>query len=143
MFRGNKCGLKTRRITDQPILHNPTEDCIAPKPRKVDMQILPSESIGTYLEAAQRCHLLPIFYLELVSGLRKGELVALLWDDVDTEHNMISVSRQLVRNPDGSLELTQPKTETSIRQVSIPQEAVDLPLQEHNLHSDNPYLVSA
>ena len=127
-------------VKERLILHNPTEDCIAPKPQKVDMQILPSESIGTYLEAAQRRHLLPMFYLELVSGLRKGELVALRWDDVDTEHNVISVSKQLVRNPDGSLELTRPKTETSIRKVSIPQEAVDLLIHEHGLHPDNPYL---
>ena len=42
-----------------------------------------------------------MFYLELVSGLRKGELVALLWSDLDAEHKTISVSKQYVRNPSG------------------------------------------
>ena len=127
-------------VKERLLLRNPTEDCIAPKIRKVEMKILEPEQIHRYLLAAENHNALPMFYLELVSGLRKGELVALRWDDVDTERNTVSVSKQLVRNPDGTLELTQPKTETSIREVSIPQEAVDLLKQEHALHPDNPYL---
>lgn len=52
----------------------------------------------------------------------------------------ISVSKQYVRNPDGSLELTRPKTENSVRLVSIPQTAVELLIQEHDKHPDSPYL---
>jgi len=81
-----------------------------------------------------------MFYLELVSGLRKGELVALLWSDIDIARNTISVSKQYVRNPNGECVLSQPKTENSIRLVSVPQEAIDLLITEHNKHSDNPYL---
>ena len=35
----------------------------------------------------------------MVSGLRKGELVALLWSDLDIENRTIFVSKQYVRNP--------------------------------------------
>ena len=115
-------------------------NCIVPKPRKLEMKILPPEHIKAYLDAAERRGLLPMFYLELVSGLRKGELVALRWDDLDVQSKTISVSKQYVRNPDGSLELTRPKTENSVRLVSIPQTAVDLLIQEHDKHPDNPYL---
>ena len=129
-----------RAVKERLIPRNPTEDCIAPKPRKIEMQILPSEDMHAYLEAAKARDLLPMFYLELVSGLRKGELVALRWDDVDIQNRTISVSKQYVRNPDGSLELTRPKTENSVRLVSIPQTAVELLIQEHNKHPDSPYL---
>ena len=81
-----------------------------------------------------------MFYLELISGLRKGELVALLWVDLDIEHKTISVSKQCVRNPSGEVMLSRPKTETSVRQVSIPQDAVDLLIQEHSKHPDNQYM---
>lgn len=81
-----------------------------------------------------------MFYLELVSGLRKGELVALRWDDLDVRNRTISVSKQYIRNPNGEVILSRPKTETSVRRVSIPQEAVDLLLQEHAKHPDNPYM---
>ena len=129
-----------RAVKERLIPRNPTEDCIAPKPRKIEMQILPSEDMHTYLEAAKARDLLPMFYLELVSGLRKGELVALQWDDVDIQGKTISVSKQYVRNPDGSLELTRPKTENSVRLVSIPQTAVELLIQEHDKHPNSPYL---
>ena len=36
--------------------------------------------------------------------------------------------------------LSRPKTETSVRQVSIPQDAVDLLIQEHSKHPDNQYM---
>lgn len=133
------CALE-RAVKERLISRNPCEDCIVPKPRKLDMKILTPEHMKAYLEAADRRGLLPMFYLELVSGLRKGELVALRWDDVDIRQRTISVSKQYVRNPDGSLELTRPKTENSVRLVSIPQTAVDLLIQEHDKHPDSPYL---
>ena len=133
------CALE-RAVKERLIPRNPCEDCIVPKPRKLDMKILPPEHMKAYLEAAERRGLLPMFYLELVSGLRKGELVALRWDDLNIQQRTISVSKQYVRNPDGSLELTRPKTENSVRLVSIPQAAVDLLIQEHTLHPDSPYL---
>ena len=129
-----------RAVKERLIPRNPTEDCVPPKPRKVEMQILPAQDMHAYLEAAKARDLLPMFYLELVSGLRKGELVALRWDDLDIQSNTISVSKQYVRNPDGSLELTRPKTENSVRLVSIPQAAVDLLIQEHEKHPHSPYL---
>ena len=129
-----------RAVKERLIPRNPTEDCIAPKVQKIEMKILPADHIKSYLDAANARGLLPMFYLELVSGLRKGELVALRWDDLDIQQRVISVSKQYVRNPDGSLELTRPKTENSVRLVSIPQTAVDLLIQEHSKHPDSPYM---
>ena len=130
------CALE-RAVKERLISRNPCEDCIVPKPRKLEMKILPPEHMKAYLEAAEHRGLLPMFYLELVSGLRKGELVALRWDDLDIQQRTISVSKQYVRNPDGSLELTRPKTENSVRLVSIPQTAVELLIQEHAKHPDS------
>ena len=42
-----------RAVKERLISRNPTEDCIAPKPRKIEMQILPSEDMHAYLEAAK------------------------------------------------------------------------------------------
>ena len=129
-----------RAVKERLILRNPTKDCIAPKIQKFEMQILQPEHIKDYLDAADKRGLLPMFYLELVSGLRKGELTALLWSDLDIQNRTISVSKQYVKNPNGELALTRPKTETSVRKVSIPQEAVDLLIAEHDKHPDTPYM---
>ena len=129
-----------RAVKERLILRNPTEDCIAPKVQKFEMQILQPEHIKTYLDAADKRGLLPMFYLELVSGLRKGELTALLWSNLDIQNKTISVSKQYVKNPNGELTLSRPKMETSVRKVSIPQEAVDLLMAEHGKHPENPYM---
>ena len=129
-----------RAVKERLIPRNPTDDCIAPKVQKVEMKTLRPEHLGSYLDAADARGVLPMFYLELVSGLRKGELVALLWDDLDIQNRTISVSKQYIKNPGGKLTLSRPKTETSVRRVSIPQGAVDLLIHEHEKHPDSPYM---
>lgn len=129
-----------RAVKERLIQRNPTVDCIAPKIEKKEMKILQAEDMKAYLDEAQRRGVLPMFYLELVSGLRKGELVALLWTDLDIENQTITVNKQATHDENGNIVITRPKTETSIRQVSIPQKAVELLEQEHKKHPDSPYL---
>ena len=43
-----------RAVKERLILHNPAEDCIAPKVQKFEMQILQPEHIKTYLDAAEK-----------------------------------------------------------------------------------------
>ena len=81
-----------------------------------------------------------MFYLELVSGIRKGELVALRWKDLGTEQRTVSISKQTTENEDNHLIVARPKAENSVRLISIPQEAVELLIQEHAKHPDNPWL---
>ena len=66
--------------------------------------------------------------------------MALLWSDLDVKQRTISVSKQAVRVKGGGVKTTTPKTATSIRVESIPQEAVDLLLKEHEKHPDNIYM---
>ena len=129
-----------RAVKEKRILSNPTENCIIPKIEKQEMKILHPDHISAYLDAAEQRGALPMFYLELVSGLRKGELVALQWSDLDEANCTISVSKQASWDTEGNLILSQPKTGNSIREVSIPQDAVELLKQEHAKHPDNPWM---
>lgn len=92
-----------------------------------------------YLAEADRRGLLAAFYLELTTGLRRGELLALLWTDLDTENRTISVTRQVNRIK-GKLVVSPPKTQNSVRTLAIPQQAVDLLIEEHKKHPGNPYM---
>ena len=129
-----------RAVKEKLILSNPTENCIIPKIEKQEMKILHPDHISAYLNAAERRNALPMFYLELVSGLRKGELVALQWSDLDEANGTISVSKQASWDAEHKLILSRPKTGNSIREVSIPQDAVELLKQEHAKHPDNPWM---
>lgn len=129
-----------RAVKEKLILSNPTENCIIPKIEKQEMKILHPDHISAYLNAAERRNALPMFYLELVSGLRKGELVALQWSDLDEANCTISVSKQASWDTEHQLILSRPKTDNSIREVSIPQDAVELLKQEHAKHPSNPWM---
>ena len=129
-----------RAVKEHLISRNPTEECIIPKIQRKEMKILHPDNIHVYLKAAEARGVLPMFYLELTSGVRKGELVALLWSDLDVEKKTLSVTKQALRGPNGEIRVGRPKTDNSMRSISIPQEAVDLLIQEHAKHPDNPYM---
>ena len=126
-------------VAERLILANPAKGCRLPKLEKREMKILPEDKIGPYLAEAERRGLLAAFYLELTTGLRRGELLALLWTDLDVENMTISVSKQ-VNRLNGELVVSQPKTPNSIRKLAIPQRAVELLVEEHAKHPHSPYL---
>ena len=127
-------------VKEHLISRNPTEECIIPKIQRKEMKILHPDNIHVYLKAAEARGVLPMFYLELTSGVRKGELVALLWSDRDVEKKTLSVTKQAIRGPKGEVRVDRPKTDNSMRKISIPQGAVDLLIQKHAKHPDNPYM---
>ena len=126
-------------VAERLLLANPAKGCRLPKLEKREMKILPEDKIGPYLAEAERRGLLAAFYLELTTGLRRGELLALLWMDLDVENMTISVSKQ-VNRINGELVVSQPKTPNSIRKLAIPQRAVELLVEEHAKHPHSPYL---
>ena len=126
-------------VAERLLLANPAKGCRLPKLEKREMKILPEDKIGPYLAEAERRGLLAAFYLELTTGLRRGELLALLWTDLDVENMTISVSKQ-VNRINGELVVSQPKTPNSIRKLAIPQRAVELLVEEHAKHPHSPYL---
>ena len=126
-------------VAERLLLTNPAKGCRLPKLEKREMKILPEDKIGPYLAEAERRGLLAAFYLELTTGLRRGELLALLWTDLDVENMTISVSKQ-VNRINGELVVSQPKTPNSIRRLAIPQRAVELLVEEHAKHPHSPHL---
>ncbi len=127
-------------VKERLLIRNPSDNCVVPKVQHQEMKTLRPEDLKAYLDAAEQRGALAMFYLELVSGIRKGELAALRWEDLNVAEKTISVSKQAIKDEAGNLVVTRPKTENSIRQISIPQEAVELLVKEHAKHPGNPWL---
>ena len=126
-------------VAERLILVNPARGCKLPKMEKREMKVLPEEKIRPYLMEADKRGLLAPFYLELTTGLRRGELLALLWTDLDVENRTISITKQVTRTK-GELVVSQPKTHNSIRVLPVSQQAVELLVEEHKKHPGNPYM---
>ena len=58
-------------------------------------------------------------YWALYTGCRRGELLALTWEDVDLENRTITVGRSAFRAETGKMAFKDPKTESGIRVVPL------------------------
>lgn len=103
------------------------------------MAQLKGDEKSLHLMEADKRDLLAAFYLELTTGPRRGELLALIWTDLDVENRTISITKQVNRIK-GEPVVSQPKTQNSVRVLPISQQAVDLKVEEHKKHSGNPYM---
>ncbi len=126
-------------VQERLIPTNPAAGCKLPPKEKKNMQIIPPEKLGAYLRAAKGHGVLPMFYLELTTGLRRGELLALLWTDLNSKEKCLTVSKSVSRGK-GELRVTEPKTSNSIRTVYIDDEAVRLLVEERKRHPFSPYM---
>jgi integrase len=60
-----------------------------------------------------------LFPVAVITGMRRGELLGLRWEDVDFEEKVIRVRKNLLQLRDGTLEYTTPKSEHSIRDIDM------------------------
>ncbi|MFL5626880.1 MAG: tyrosine recombinase XerC [Ktedonobacteraceae bacterium] len=99
-------------------------------PREVPYEIHPLtvEQAQRFLEAIHGHPNEALFILAITTGMRRGEIAALKWHDIDMEHATLHVQRALTRMPTtmgGGYQETEPKTEKSRRTIALPDFAVD------------------
>ena len=82
-------------VEEKLILVNPAKKCKIPKNTRKEMNILPEALIGPYLSAAKEHGILAPMYLELTTGLRRGELLALRWEDLDVQNRTLSINKSV------------------------------------------------
>ena len=120
------------------ILTNPTEGCELPKVEHREMKTLPAEQLGAFLREAKESGVYELYYLDLATGLRRGELLGLKWEDIDLQNGVIHVRRQVAR-VDGEVKEMPLKTKNSYRNISISQDAVAM-LIEMEAHRSSDYV---
>lgn len=105
-----------------------------PKEIKHEIEPLNREEIQKFLEFAKEDRLYIAFLLECGTGLRRGELAALKWSNIDLNNNTLQVRQNIVIRYDINaskedrkatrLEFDTPKTEKSKRTIPIPQSII-------------------
>ena len=79
-----------------------------------------------------------MFLLDLATGLRRGELMALQWDDLNFKTGVLNVNKQ-VYDVRGELQVSAPKTKNSIRKIVLPPAVVDV-LREYKKSVDSRWM---
>ena len=82
--------------------------------------------LDTYIKERMLPIQFKIFYrLSLFGGLRKGELIALTWQDIDFENNTLSITKSAGHVQEGQT-IKATKTVNSNRIIPIPKTEIDL-----------------
>ena len=121
------CGLCRRAldkaVTEKLIVRNPVEECKLPPARRMEMRLLSREELQKLLIQAKAEGYYEVFLLELTTGLRVGELMALQWDDLNLNTGELRIERQVYQTK-GELLIQPPKNKASIRTVILPPAVV-------------------
>ena len=107
------------------ILTNPAEGCALPKTEHREMKTLPMEQLQSFLREAKDSGVFALYYLELATGLRRGELLGLKWEDIDLEHGDLRVRRQIARI-NGKVVEAPLKTKNAYRTLPLAEDTISI-----------------
>ncbi|MCX3058376.1 tyrosine-type recombinase/integrase [Streptomyces beihaiensis] len=102
-----------------------------PRPRRFNP--LTADEARRFLTAAQGHRHAALFELALRTGLRKGELLGLRWEDLDLDGCTATIRRTLQRTRTGGLTTLPTKTISSERRIALPVSCVTS-LRAHREH---------
>jgi integrase len=112
-------------VAEHLLLSNPVAGCKLPKQEKQEMKTMPIEDLGKFFAEAKACGKFEFYYLDFSTGLRRGELLGLKWEDVDFEHATISIKRQVIR-VQGRIEEGPLKTKNAYRTVAVGEDVIGM-----------------
>ncbi len=126
-----------RAVYWQLIVTNPAERVQPPKAKKPKRKSYDDEQTKILLENLEQLSIEDTKYkvaiiLTVFTGVRLGELMGLEWQDVDFRNGIISINRSSQYLSDMGVFTKVPKTESSIREIAIPEFIISL-LQEYKL----------
>ena len=125
----------------QMIVSNPAERVQAPKTKKPKRKYYDDEQskalISGLMELTEEQFKYKVaIILTIFTGVRLGELMGLEWDDINFREGIVSINRSSQYLADKGVFTKVPKTESSIRDVAIPDFVVSL-LEEYKCWYDN------
>lgn len=109
-----------KAVSENLITINPAIGCKLPPKKSREMQVLTPEEMQRFLIQAKYEGYFEMLLLELTTGMRRGELLALQWDDLNLDTGELNICRQ-VYHVKGSMQITEPKTKSSIRTIILPK----------------------
>ena len=127
-----------KAVQDGLIRVNPALGCKLPPKKAREMQVLTREELQRFLIQAKFEGYYEVFLLDLATGLRRGELMALQWDDLNFKTGVLNVNKQ-VYDVRGQLQISTPKTKNSVRKIVLPPAVVEV-LREYKKTVDSRWM---
>jgi integrase len=107
----------------QLMVRNPADAVDPPRAAHREMTVLDAAATARLLIASEGSRLHVPVMLALTTGMRRGEITALTWNDVDLDRALLRVTKSLEQTRDG-LTVKTPKTAKGRRTIPLPALAV-------------------
>ena len=111
-------------VNNDVIVKNPAKGVVLPKQEKYHHETYDKDELKKLLICSANTSFEAPIMIEAFTGLRRGELLALKWEDIDFVKKVIEVKRNLVCET-GNNFVTTPKTQSGQRRIVIPDELVN------------------
>ena len=109
------------------IPRNPTEGTTAPKPNYKPKRILTRAELDDFLTVVEQDEVWRDFFqTELMTGLRRGEICGLMWQDFDARNGVLQVRRTLHSRKLGVDMLGKTKTRSGERTIVLPRSTAEI-----------------
>ena len=109
------------------IAKNPTVGATVPKASHAQKRVLTDKELDTFLNAVREDKIWgDFFYVELTTGLRRGEICGLMWQDFDARNGVLQVRRTLHNRKLGVDMLGKTKTRSGERTIILPRSTAEI-----------------
>ena len=108
------------------IISNPCHDLRFPQMIKYEKQVYNVDEIKILIDELKKQNLQnkALYILFLTSGLRRGEIAGLWWENIDFENKVIHVKKAYYNTKIKGKVTTKPKSKSSIRKVGLSDLAI-------------------
>ena len=132
----------TKAVYWQMIVNNPVERVQPPKAPKQKRNCYDEVQTRILIDNLEKLTGNDIKYkvavlLDIFIGARLGELAGLEWSDIDLNNGIISINKSSQYLSDKGIFTKSPKTESSIREVAIPDFIISLLKEYKNYGTKN------
>ena len=104
---------------------NPTQGCALPKVEHKEMKTLTADQLSAFFQEARDSGVYELYYLDLATGLRRGELLGLKWTDVDLDRGVLKIQRAISRQ-NGKVVEAPLKTKNAYRTLPLSADAISV-----------------
>ncbi len=123
------CRAALEKAVDEGLIRtNPAIGCKLPPKKSREMKVLTQNEIIRFLNRAKEEGYYELFLLELGTGMRRGEILALKWSDLNFNTGELRIERQ-VNVINGEHVISTPKTKSSIRTIILPPSLLKILLE--------------
>lgn len=108
-------------VKERLIVRNPTKGTTIPKKTYTEKQVLDDTQLDRFMEIIKHePYWHDFFYVEIMTGLRRGEICGIKWSDINFDDGTLCIKRSVGRSRGNGITVGETKTGAGVRKIIMP-----------------------